>query len=321
MRRSAGGTRSEGRSALSRALSHGNTTGTLHAAALQAGVRGSTGKSSAGGVLPTDVASVTREPTRLVVKGGGTTEYLYVPVHVLHSEAIHDTVTFVLRNPARGVRVIRVDAADEMSLRVLGSIPREDDPHAVYQVLEQLRSRSTIPDLAPEDGSLEVLDGVLTVFSGTDRWHYLVHDVERPQLLALCRNQDETLTVDLRIPEIGDRRLCVAGDDVLRSERAALFLRKAGSAATPTNRTQARWQYRIVNVGIFGTARRMQEALGTLGAQGWDLVAVLDKASNWIGGTEKGFLLLKRRWEGADDPVDGWAIFDAPGMTWAGESR
>ena len=55
-----------------------------------------------------------------------------------------------------------------------------------------------------------------------------------------------------------------------------------------------RWQYGVINVGMFQSAERMQQVLATAGANGWELVGVYDKASNWLRGMEKGFMMLKR---------------------------
>lgn len=55
-----------------------------------------------------------------------------------------------------------------------------------------------------------------------------------------------------------------------------------------------RWQYGVVNIGMFGALDRMAATLGHLGSQGWELVTVYDKASNWMASMEKGFVLLKR---------------------------
>lgn len=64
--------------------------------------------------------------------------------------------------------------------------------------------------------------------------------------------------------------------------------------AEPVGET-SRWQYAVVNVGMYDTPRRMGEVLEVAGATGWELVHVYDKASNWkIVGFEKGFMLLKR---------------------------
>lgn len=56
-----------------------------------------------------------------------------------------------------------------------------------------------------------------------------------------------------------------------------------------------RFQYAVVNVGMFNSADRMAGVLGAAGENGWELVTVYDKGSNWMSGMEKGFLLLKRR--------------------------
>lgn len=73
-----------------------------------------------------------------------------------------------------------------------------------------------------------------------------------------------------------------------------------------------RWQYRIVNLGSFFAAGRLQANFARLGADGWELVTVYDKASNWMGGFEKGFALFKRPVEDGADPDGGWAIVDGP---------
>ena len=55
-----------------------------------------------------------------------------------------------------------------------------------------------------------------------------------------------------------------------------------------------RTEYAVVNVGMFDTPQRMSEVLANAGSHGWELVTVMDKASNWFTGMEKGFMLLKR---------------------------
>jgi hypothetical protein len=72
-----------------------------------------------------------------------------------------------------------------------------------------------------------------------------------------------------------------------------------------------RWQYRMVNLGSFFTAQRLPEALGRLGSEGWELVHVYDKASNWMRDVEKGFALFKRPVPaGEPDPIEGWCVVD-----------
>lgn len=55
-----------------------------------------------------------------------------------------------------------------------------------------------------------------------------------------------------------------------------------------------RWQYGVVNIGMFKALSRLQGVLGHLGEQGWELVTIYDKSSNWFAEMEKGFMLLKR---------------------------
>ena len=55
-----------------------------------------------------------------------------------------------------------------------------------------------------------------------------------------------------------------------------------------------RWQYAVINVGSFNSPGRLAHVLEVAGAHGWELTTVYDKASNWISGMEKGFMLLKR---------------------------
>jgi hypothetical protein len=54
------------------------------------------------------------------------------------------------------------------------------------------------------------------------------------------------------------------------------------------------FQYRVINIGSFSSAERMQHALGDSGKDGWELISVYDKSTNWFAGMEKGFMLFKR---------------------------
>lgn len=70
-----------------------------------------------------------------------------------------------------------------------------------------------------------------------------------------------------------------------------------------------RWQYGAINIGMFGAMERMQQVFATLGAEGWELVTVYDKASNWFADMEKGFMLFKRPVPpGQTVPDDQWCI-------------
>ena len=88
--------------------------------------------------------------------------------------------------------------------------------------------------------------------------------------------------------------------------------------ATPGGETYAepylgesgtRWQYGVVNIGAFKALGRMGEVLGHLGSEGWELITVYDKSSNWISNMEKGFMMFKRPVApGVRLPDDHWCI-------------
>ena len=67
-----------------------------------------------------------------------------------------------------------------------------------------------------------------------------------------------------------------------------------------------RWQYCVVATRVFSQEERLVAALGEAGARGWELVTVFDKASNWMQGFEKGFLLLKRPVLEGEEPDGPW---------------
>jgi hypothetical protein len=70
-----------------------------------------------------------------------------------------------------------------------------------------------------------------------------------------------------------------------------------------------RWQYRVVNMGMFNAPERLAFVLGHLGAQGWELMHVYDKMSNWIQSAEKGFAIFKRVVLPGEDPEGPWAAW------------
>lgn len=71
-----------------------------------------------------------------------------------------------------------------------------------------------------------------------------------------------------------------------------------------------RYQYRIVQLGMFNAVERMAAAFAQLGEQGWELVAMYDKSSNWWQGLEKGFALFKREVAPGEEPNGDWCIVD-----------
>jgi len=68
----------------------------------------------------------------------------------------------------------------------------------------------------------------------------------------------------------------------------------------------ARWQYHVVNLGTINAAERMSAAFGHLGSEGWELVAMYDKSSNWLAGMEKGFAIFKRSVPDGEEPDGPW---------------
>jgi hypothetical protein len=68
-----------------------------------------------------------------------------------------------------------------------------------------------------------------------------------------------------------------------------------------------RWQYRVVNIGAYFAHERLVQTLGALGQDGWELVTIYDKASNWFDGMEKGFALFKRAVPDGEEPIGPWA--------------
>ena len=60
-------------------------------------------------------------------------------------------------------------------------------------------------------------------------------------------------------------------------------------------------------IGIVSAMDRMLIAFAELGAEGWQLVASYDKASNWLQGMEKGYLLFMRAVPSGEDPDGPWA--------------
>lgn len=54
----------------------------------------------------------------------------------------------------------------------------------------------------------------------------------------------------------------------------------------------------------------MAVVLGKLGSQGWELVGVYDKSSNWLNGMEKGFVLFKREVAPGAHPEGAWGIWE-----------
>lgn len=54
----------------------------------------------------------------------------------------------------------------------------------------------------------------------------------------------------------------------------------------------------------------MVQAFGFLGSEGWELVALYDKTSNWLSGMEKGFAIFKKEVGAGDLEPEQWASWD-----------
>jgi hypothetical protein len=68
-----------------------------------------------------------------------------------------------------------------------------------------------------------------------------------------------------------------------------------------------RWQYQVIDVGVFDTGQRLTNALAQLGAAGWELVQVVDKSSNWLAGLERGIAIFRRPVPDGEEPGGPWA--------------
>jgi hypothetical protein len=73
-----------------------------------------------------------------------------------------------------------------------------------------------------------------------------------------------------------------------------------------------RWQYRIMSIGMFSAGQTMGAALSYFGRNGWELVTMYDKASNWLQGTENGFMLFKRAVPDGAEPEGAWCELWTP---------
>ena len=84
-------------------------------------------------------------------------------------------------------------------------------------------------------------------------------------------------------------------------------VRERGVAGAIVCAGMTRYQYRIVDLGMFSAIERMVESFGELGAHGWQLVATYDKASNWMTSMENGFAIFIRPVADGEQPEGPWA--------------
>lgn len=80
--------------------------------------------------------------------------------------------------------------------------------------------------------------------------------------------------------------------------------------------TGRRWQYVVANVGMFDASVRLPRVLAHMGANGYELITVYDKSSNWFANMEKGFMLFKREVLAGEEPTGPWCgVLDPTTMT------
>ena len=100
-------------------------------------------------------------------------------------------------------------------------------------------------------------------------------------------------------PTVAPLRLAVQDDDYGMALAFVEFVnrRKPDAAAAAFGETipgTTRFQYAVVEVGALDARQQLAGTLAQAGSRGWELVSVHDRASNWFGGPERGFVVFKR---------------------------
>ncbi len=100
-------------------------------------------------------------------------------------------------------------------------------------------------------------------------------------------------------PTAAPLRLAVHDDDYGMALAFVEFVNRrkpdAGAAAFGEVIPGARrFQYAVVEIDVTDARQRLAEVLAHAGSRGWEVVSVHDRASNWFGGPEQGFVLFKR---------------------------
>ena len=237
----------------------------------------------------------TREANgRIVLSGSGTSQrYLNGRVFRLARVEQPTKWLYVLGSDAFSPQWIAVAADDTASHETLDSLPQQSDPVAVDRLLAELERDA--PESVAEDavvGHLRYCDPVLTVIAGPRRWDVVPGREPGPAIRSMTCHEDGTLTLLVRMPDDERIRLKVAVDDADATYRAVAVLRADGAASR--TKDKMRWQYGVVNIGMFKAMDRMNSVFARLGSEGWELISIYDKSSNWLAGMEKGFMLFKR---------------------------
>ncbi len=244
------------------------------------------------------VVRVTRDSDKkLALARGGLTSWLYGDVRRYDREVDGDTVRYVVDTSEAPPTVIFVSAADEASLSILDALQAKHDPDKVAAALHTLRE-SRRSHWKPEPtlhlpGRFEINGSVATIMLGDDRHDLVVGSDPLPAIRGQDRTDDGGLAVELTMP--GTKRpiiIDVASDDAALSQRALAVIKASSAPEKGLSGSRERWEYKVIRNM---TANRLEESLNTLGAHGWELVAMagLDGVVSITG--NKLYAVLKRR--------------------------
>ena len=220
------------------------------------------------------ISSVEREPNKLVIRQGGLTRFVHLPVQCLHRAAQDGVVTVVLHSNNQGGVHLLLSENDQPSLGVVDALPAGNRPEVVMQVLTAAKQppgasrRLGTPVVPEEPGRVEYDGQVITVVAGEQHFHFRPDDITTPVHVGTGKADDGDLVVELEFSDRTRRRIKVAGPALRTTERAVLFLRKrsGGTAGGPTA-----WEYKIVKNML---ASSLEDQLNALGREGWELVAI-----------------------------------------------
>ena len=221
------------------------------------------------------ISSVEREPNKLVIRQGGLTRFVHLPVQCLHRAAQDGVVTVVLHSNNQGGVHLLLSENDQPSLGVVDALPAGNRPEVVMQVLAAAKQpagaparRLGAPVVPEEPGRIEYDGQVITVVAGDQHFHFRPDDVTTPVHVGTGKADDGDLVVELEFGDRTRRRIKVAAPALRSTERALLFLRKR-SGGTAGRSTAL--EYKIVKNML---ASSLEEQLNALGRDGWELVAM-----------------------------------------------
>jgi hypothetical protein len=242
-----------------------------------------------------DFSKVVRESSsRLALTGTGSTKrFLNGSVYRLARVEREESVLYVVSTENTRPELLAVRLADSASQEILDAAPARVDIAVVDRLFARLEKSE--PDVFAEEsvaGRLAYSDTVLTVIGGARRWDFAIDREPVPTVRAVETTPEVPISVRLRMPDDEAIHLAVDEEFADSTYRALAVLKAAGVG--PARPEQIRWQYGVVNIGMFSAMDRMKSVFESLGSDGWELVTIYDKSSNWLSGMEKGFMLFKR---------------------------